>query len=172
MMDEGDRSSDPLPDDIFSGPQIASFLSSQTSLEATVNVGWGGRGLLRRRRRPPSTSQGTSKKYEGSSDLGELRYHMDPVLSDVPLHLYVPCHGRWDLALQAYVRDFLLSLSDPSPPWPSVAGWWVTTVLYADQTLANVTSRVTLAGVAAGHLPRRLQPTPDPPAPRAPPAMA
>ncbi|XP_025797098.1 protein EXORDIUM-like 5 [Panicum hallii] len=92
---------------------------------------------------------GASKRYEGSSDLVDLRYHMGPVLSAAPLRLYVLWYGRWDPAHQAPVRDFLLSLSDPSPPPPSVAAWWATAALYADQTLANVTRRVALAGEAA-----------------------
>ena len=32
---------------------------------------------------------GASKRYEGSSDLVDLRYHMGPVLSAAPLRLYV-----------------------------------------------------------------------------------
>ncbi|WVZ57492.1 hypothetical protein U9M48_007871 [Paspalum notatum var. saurae] len=111
---------------------------------------------------------GASKKYEGSSDLVDLRYHMGPVLSAAPLRLYVLWYGRWDPAQQAPVRDFLLSLSDPSPPRPSVADWWATAALYADQTLANAADasaslgrslsrldvqRVLAAAVAAGRLP-------------------
>ncbi|CAN6306009.1 unnamed protein product [Urochloa humidicola] len=59
---------------------------------------------------------GASKKYEGSSNLVDLRYHMGPVLSAAPLRLYVLWYGRWDPSHQAPIRDFLLSLSDPSPP--------------------------------------------------------
>ncbi|KAF0928552.1 hypothetical protein E2562_005998 [Oryza meyeriana var. granulata] len=77
---------------------------------------------------------GASKRYEGSSDLVDLRYHMGPVLSAAPLRLYVLWYGRWDPAHQAPIRDFLLSISDPATPRPS--------------TLANVTRRVALAGEA------------------------
>ncbi|RLN15464.1 uncharacterized protein C2845_PM02G21220 [Panicum miliaceum] len=44
---------------------------------------------------------GASKRYEGSSDLVDLRYHMGPVLSAAPLRLYVLWYGRWDPAHQA-----------------------------------------------------------------------
>ncbi|KAF8727978.1 hypothetical protein HU200_018550 [Digitaria exilis] len=91
---------------------------------------------------------GASKKYEGSSDLVDLRYHMGPVLTAAPLRLYVLWYGRWDPTHQSPLRDFLLSISDPSPPHPSVADWWATAALYGDQTLANVTRRVALAGEA------------------------
>ncbi|CAN6306008.1 unnamed protein product [Urochloa humidicola] len=98
---------------------------------------------------------GASKKYEGSSNLVDLRYHMGPVLSAAPLRLYVLWYGRWDPSHQAPIRDFLLSLSDPSPPPPSVSGWWATAALYADQTLANVTRRVSLAAEASAASPNR-----------------
>lgn len=97
----------------------------------------------------------SSKRYEGSSDLVHVRYHMGPVLS-APIRLHLIWYGRWLPAQQAPIRDFLLSLSDAdgknssSPPpavaSPSVADWWRSTAcLYTDQTGANVTSGFALA---------------------------
>ncbi|CAL4940389.1 unnamed protein product [Urochloa decumbens] len=87
---------------------------------------------------------GASKKYEGSSDLVDLRYHMGPVLSAAPLRLYVLWYGRWDPSHQAPIRDFLLSISDP----PSASPASTTT------TLSRLdVQRVLAAAIAAGHLP-------------------
>ncbi|CAL9155152.1 protein EXORDIUM-like 5 [Musa acuminata AAA Group] len=89
----------------------------------------------------------SSKRYEGSSDLVHLRYHMGPVLSS-PINLYLIWYGPWPAAHRATLRDFLLSLSDPSPPPPSAAQWWSTVALYSDQTGANVSRRVSVAAEA------------------------
>ncbi|KAF8697796.1 hypothetical protein HU200_035283 [Digitaria exilis] len=113
------------------------LLTAATAATPYPHGGHGGDPLL-----------GASKKYEGSSDLVDLRYHMGPVLTATPLRLYVLRYGRWDPTHQSPLRDFLLSISDPSPPHPSVADWWATAALYGDQTLANVTRRVALAGEA------------------------
>ncbi|URE38930.1 hypothetical protein MUK42_07143 [Musa troglodytarum] len=89
----------------------------------------------------------SSKRFEGSSDLVHLRYHMGPVLSS-PINLYLIWYGPWPAAHRATLRDFLLSLSDPSPPPPSAAQWWSTVALYSDQTGANVSRRVSVAAEA------------------------
>ncbi|KAJ6822650.1 protein EXORDIUM-like 5 [Iris pallida] len=92
-----------------------------------------------------SSALSASKRYEGSSDLIHLRYHMGPVLSS-PINLYLIWYGRgWSPSSQAPIRDFLLSLSDPRAPSPSVSQWWSTVTLYSDQTLSNVTRTFTIA---------------------------
>ncbi|KAL0913329.1 hypothetical protein M5K25_016780 [Dendrobium thyrsiflorum] len=88
---------------------------------------------------------GESKRYEGSSDLVNLRYHMGPVLSS-SIKLYLIWYGRWAPSQQSTIRDFLLSISDSSSPSPSVSEWWSAVSLYADQTGANVTRSLTIGG--------------------------
>ncbi|KAK8641967.1 hypothetical protein V6N13_011333 [Hibiscus sabdariffa] len=73
----------------------------------------------------------------GSPDPGKLEYHMGPVLAS-PLKLYIIWYGNWNQIHQHTIRDFLNSLSSPAPR-PSVAEWWSTVMLYADQTGSNVT---------------------------------
>nr|XP_010936644.1 protein EXORDIUM-like 7 [Elaeis guineensis] len=82
---------------------------------------------------------------EGSSQLVNLAYHMGPVLSSSPTNLYTIWYGRWDPTQEAIIKDFLLSLSSPSPS-PSVADWWRTVRLYTDQTGSNITGTFVLAG--------------------------
>ncbi|KAH7689890.1 Protein EXORDIUM-like protein [Dioscorea alata] len=87
-----------------------------------------------------------SKKYEGSSELIHLRYHMGPVLSS-PINLFLIWYGHWSPSRQAPIRDFLLSISDSGTgSHPTVSQWWGSTAaLYADQTGSNVTRRIALA---------------------------
>lgn len=92
----------------------------------------------------PSSSITSSKRYEGSTDLIHLRYHMGPVLSS-PVNLYIIWYGRWAPSSQALIRDFLLSISDPAPPSPSLSQWWSTVSLYSDQTSSNVTRSFAIA---------------------------
>lgn len=108
---------------------------------------------------PRPLSLSSSKKFEGSSDLVQLRYHMGPVLSNSPINLYVIWYGRWAAPQKLLIKDFLLSISHAStgghrspaaakarPPSPSVAEWWRTVSLYTDQTGANVSRKVFVAG--------------------------
>ncbi|CAA7022005.1 unnamed protein product [Microthlaspi erraticum] len=95
---------------------------------------------------PRSLSLASSKKYEGSSDLVHLRYHMGPVLSSAPINIYIIWYGRWNRPHKSLIRDFLNSISDAKAPSPSVAEWWRTTSLYTDQTGANVSRSVLIAG--------------------------
>ncbi|URE35040.1 hypothetical protein MUK42_02834 [Musa troglodytarum] len=98
----------------------------------------------------------SSKRYEGSSDLVHLRYHMGPVLSS-PINLYLIWYGPWPAALQAPLRDFLLSLSDPAPPPPSAAQWWSTVALYRpDRGQRLPPRRRRRRGAPPGSSPRRL----------------
>ncbi|XP_068645751.1 protein EXORDIUM-like 5 [Aristolochia californica] len=85
-----------------------------------------------------------SKRFEGSSDLVNLRYHMGPVLSS-PIKIHLIWYGRWAVAEQRLIRDFLLSISDATVPSPSVAQWWSTVALYTDQTGANITRSMVIS---------------------------
>ncbi|PSS21820.1 Protein EXORDIUM-like [Actinidia chinensis var. chinensis] len=96
---------------------------------------------------PPRTLS-SSKKFEGSSDLVNLRYHMGPVLSS-PINIYLIWYGKWAPAQQLLIKDFLLSISTNNhraAPSPSVADWWRTVSLYTDQTGANISRSVLIAG--------------------------
>lgn len=88
-----------------------------------------------------------SDKYEGSSDLVHLRYHMGPVLTS-PINVYLIWYGKWAAAHKTLIKDFLLSISAPATDSasPSVAQWWRTVTLYTDQTGANISRTVLVAG--------------------------
>uniref|UniRef100_A0A1D1YC57 Zinc finger protein 319 n=1 Tax=Anthurium amnicola TaxID=1678845 RepID=A0A1D1YC57_9ARAE len=93
---------------------------------------------------PTALDVGGSKRYEGSSEFVQLRYHMGPVLAaNITVHIIWYGAG-WSRPQKRTIRAFLRSLSDESAPHPSVAGWWRTVRLYTDQTGANVTARVAL----------------------------
>lgn len=109
----------------------------------------------------PSTLS-SSKRFEGSSDLVHLRYHMGPVLSS-DIKIYAIWYGKWAPSQRLLIKDFLLSISAPtalhrrtttstnttasssSSASPSVAEWWRTVTLYTDQTGANVSRSVQIA---------------------------
>jgi hypothetical protein len=96
----------------------------------------------------------SSKRFEGSSDLVNLRYHMGPVLSS-PIKINLIWYGQWAAPQKLLIKDFLLSISTfnhRAAPSPSVADWWRTVSLYTDQTGANVSRSVTLAGEYSDHL--------------------
>ncbi|KAL5198754.1 hypothetical protein ABZP36_002266 [Zizania latifolia] len=81
-----------------------------------------------------------------SSQLVDMQYHMGPVVSGSPTNLYLIWYGRWEVAAQAVLRDFLASLSAPAP-FPAVSDWWARTPrMYTDQTGANVTGTFAVAG--------------------------
>ncbi|ERN17186.1 protein EXORDIUM-like 5 [Amborella trichopoda] len=88
-----------------------------------------------------------SKRYEGSSEFVDLKYHMGPVLSS-QINIYTIWYGAWPLRHRSVIKDFLLSLS-PSTGGavssPSVSDWWRTVRLYTDQTGANVSGNVNVA---------------------------
>ncbi|XVE66496.1 hypothetical protein DITRI_Ditri08aG0084100 [Diplodiscus trichospermus] len=97
---------------------------------------------------PPRTLS-SSKKFEGSSNLVDLRYHMGPVLSSSPINIYLIWYGRWSLSQKLLIKDFITSISPSatpaSSPSPSVSDWWKTVSLYTDQTGANVSRSVVIA---------------------------
>ncbi|CAN0926965.1 Protein EXORDIUM-like 5 [Linum grandiflorum] len=98
---------------------------------------------------PPRTLS-TNKKFEGSSDLVQLRYHMGPVLSSAPINVYLIWYGRWPNSQKLLIKDFIHSISPAAaaaaPPSPSVSEWWRTVSLYTDQTGANVSRSIIVAG--------------------------
>ncbi|KAK4258043.1 hypothetical protein QN277_007553 [Acacia crassicarpa] len=93
----------------------------------------------------PLRTLSSSKRYEGSSDLVSLRYHMGPVLSS-PINVYLIWYGKWAQPQKLLIKDFLLSISTPNAPSPSIADWWRTVSLYTDQTGANISRTLTIAG--------------------------
>ncbi|KAI3834357.1 hypothetical protein MKX03_030164 [Papaver bracteatum] len=99
--------------------------------------------------RIPKSTLSSSKKFEGSSDLVNLRYHMGPVLSS-PINTYIIWYGKWVPSQKLIIKDFLLSISSSTnhrtSPSPSISQWWKTASLYSDQTNSNVSSTVLIAG--------------------------
>ncbi|KAG9145023.1 hypothetical protein Leryth_025131 [Lithospermum erythrorhizon] len=90
----------------------------------------------------------SSKRFEGSSNLVDLKYHMGPVLSS-PINIYLIWYGKWAPSQQLLIKDFLLSISTPhhhTIPSPSVSEWWHTVSYYTDQTGANISQSVVVAG--------------------------
>ncbi|CAL0316688.1 unnamed protein product [Lupinus luteus] len=97
---------------------------------------------------PPLRTLSSSKRFEGSSDLVNLKYHMGPVLSS-PINIYLIWYGNWKQPQKLLIKDFLLSISTTNrraAPSPSVSDWWSTVSLYTDQTGANISRTVTVAG--------------------------
>jgi hypothetical protein len=90
---------------------------------------------------------GASKRFEGSSEFVKLEYHMGPVLA-AAITVHPIWYGAWPAAQKRVIRAFIRSLSPPAAaarvPRPSVAAWWRTVRLYADQTSANVSGTVAL----------------------------
>ncbi|WCJ40015.1 EXORDIUM like 5 [Euphorbia peplus] len=95
---------------------------------------------------PPKTLS-SSKKFEGSSELVNLRYHMGPVLSSTPINIYLVWYGHWPNSHKLLIKDFINSISPSTKaPKPSVSDWWRTVSLYTDQTGANVSRSILIAG--------------------------
>ncbi|XP_010532257.1 PREDICTED: protein EXORDIUM-like 3 [Tarenaya hassleriana] len=84
-----------------------------------------------------------SKKYEGSSELVHLRYHMGPVLT-TNITVHPIWYGTWQKSQKRIIREFINSISAVGSKRPSVAGWWKTVQLYTDQTGSNITGTVRL----------------------------
>lgn len=102
----------------------------------------------------PPRSLSASKKFEGSSGLVNLRYHMGPVLSS-PINIYLIWYGNWSPSQQLLIKDFLLSISTfnhRAAPSPSVSEWWQTVSFYTDQTGANISRSILIAGEYSDHL--------------------
>ncbi|KAJ4967448.1 hypothetical protein NE237_019297 [Protea cynaroides] len=100
----------------------------------------------------PPSALSISKKFEGSSDLVHLRYHMGPVLSS-PINIYLIWYGQWTPSQKLLIKDFLLSISTNhrAAPSPSVSDWWRTVSLYTDQTGANISSSIFVAKEYVDH---------------------
>lgn len=87
---------------------------------------------------------GNSKKFEGSSDLVHLKYHMGPVLT-TNITVHTIWYGTWKRSQKKIIREFINSISAVDSKKPSVSGWWKTVQLYTDQTGENI-SRTVLLG--------------------------
>ena len=97
---------------------------------------------------PPLRTLSSSKRFEGSSEFVKLKYHMGPVLSS-PINIYLIWYGKWPQSQKLLIKDFLNSISDDhhrASPSPSVSDWWRTVSLYTDQTGANISRSVSIAG--------------------------
>ncbi|CAA3024296.1 Hypothetical predicted protein [Olea europaea subsp. europaea] len=84
---------------------------------------------------------GGSKKYEGSSEFVQLKYHMGPVLT-ANITVYPIWYGSWQKSQKRIIREFISSISSVDAKPPSVAGWWKTVQQYTDQTGANISRYV------------------------------
>ncbi|XP_073311500.1 protein EXORDIUM-like 3 [Primulina huaijiensis] len=84
-----------------------------------------------------------SKKYEGSSEFVQLKYHMGPVLT-ANITVYPIWYGAWQSSQKRIIREFISSISDADSTPPSVSGWWKTVRHYTDQTGANISRTVRL----------------------------
>ncbi|BAT94811.1 hypothetical protein VIGAN_08145100 [Vigna angularis var. angularis] len=97
---------------------------------------------------PPLRTLSSSKRFEGSSEFVKLKYHMGPVLSS-PINIYLIWYGKWPQSQKFLIKDFLLSISASdrrAAPSPSVSDWWQTVSLYTDQTGANISRSISIAG--------------------------
>uniref|UniRef100_A0A7I4ELU0 Uncharacterized protein n=2 Tax=Physcomitrium patens TaxID=3218 RepID=A0A7I4ELU0_PHYPA len=75
-----------------------------------------------------------------------MQYHMGPVLTSA-IHVYIIWYGRWKNSQKSIIRDFLASVSAPAPvTGPSVQQWWSTVQTYTDQTGANISASIMVAG--------------------------
>ncbi|KAL9283108.1 Protein EXORDIUM-like 3 [Arabidopsis thaliana] len=97
---------------------------------------------------PPKTNGSdqifdASKKFEGSSNLVRLRYHMGPVLTN-NITVHPIWYGTWRKSQKKIIREFINSISAVGSKHPSVSGWWKTVQLYTDQTGSNITGTVRL----------------------------
>ncbi|KAG9156196.1 hypothetical protein Leryth_015599 [Lithospermum erythrorhizon] len=86
-----------------------------------------------------------SKRFEGSSELVDMKYHMGPVLTE-NITIYPIWYGKWGKSQKMIIRDFINSISAVNNKAPSVSGWWKTVQLYTDQTGANISRNVFLEG--------------------------
>lgn len=78
-----------------------------------------------------------------------MQYHMGPVLTSA-IHVYIIWYGTWAASQKSIIRDFLSSISAPSPVYgPSVQQWWSTVQTYTDQTGANISASIMIAGMVA-----------------------
>lgn len=84
---------------------------------------------------------------------------MGPVLSNSPINVYIIWYGRWAPKQQSLIRDFLHSISPSSASasaaasasTQTVSDWWKTASLYTDQTGANVSRNLLIAGEYSDH---------------------
>ncbi|KNA10743.1 hypothetical protein SOVF_141760 [Spinacia oleracea] len=84
---------------------------------------------------------GPSKKFEGSSEFVDLKYHMGPVMT-TNITVHIIWYGKWQPSQKRIIREFINSISADSVKPPSVSGWWKTVQLYTDQTGSNISRTV------------------------------
>ncbi|KNA13166.1 hypothetical protein SOVF_119260 [Spinacia oleracea] len=142
---------------VFSLFTLLQFISA-TSAEQTVQTLELNPDIINPRIPPSPKSLSTNKKFEGSSNLVDLKYHMGPVLSNSPINVYIIWYGKWAKRQQSPIRDFLHSISPSSASsaaasanTQTVSDWWKTVSLYTDQTGANVSSNLIVAGEYSDH---------------------
>eukprot|EP00249_Psilotum_nudum_P005164 c18628_g1_i1 orf=426-1445(-) len=91
-----------------------------------------------------SNAFGVSKANEGSSSFVQLHYHMGPVLTS-SIRVYIIWYGQWKTSQKNVIKDFFRSIST-TVNGPSVQTWWSTVRLYTDQTGANISGSLVVAG--------------------------
>ncbi|XP_019107526.1 protein EXORDIUM-like 5 [Beta vulgaris subsp. vulgaris] len=136
---------------------LFTLLSSPSSAKQTLqtlNLKQQSPQLINLKISPSPNSLSTNKKFEGSSNLVDLKYHMGPVLSSSPINIYIIWYGKWSPQQQSLIKDFLHSISpspSPSTSTQTVSDWWKTVSLYTDQTGANVSRNLLIAGEYSDH---------------------
>jgi hypothetical protein len=106
----------------------------------------GNRSAYRPFRPWPESVHARDVKVLVQEPLVNMQYHMGPVLTSA-IHVYVIWYGAWKDSQKSIIRDFLSSISAPSNvPGPSVQQWWSTVQTYTDQTGANISATITVAG--------------------------
>jgi hypothetical protein len=122
-------------------PVSLAFFLVTVLLSVSPVISW--RPLQNQKYNTTDFTYGGSKKYEGSSEFVDLKYHMGPVLT-ANITIHTIWYGAWKNSQKKIIREFINSISDVDAKHPSVAGWWKTVQLYTDQTGANISRTVKL----------------------------
>ncbi|XP_024396418.1 protein EXORDIUM-like 7 [Physcomitrium patens] len=94
----------------------------------------------------PTAATDTVSKVLVKDPIVDIQYHMGPVLTSA-IRVYIIWYGAWKISQKSIIRDFLASISAPaSVPCPSVRQWWSTVQTYTDQTGANISASIVVAG--------------------------
>lgn len=86
---------------------------------------------------------GDSKKYEGSSEFVDLKYHNGPIMTD-NITVHIIWYGTWQNPQKKIIREFISSISASGVKGPSVAGWWRIVRTYTDKARKNISGTVLL----------------------------
>ena len=88
----------------------------------------------------------TNSKILVKDPVINMQYHMGPVLTSA-IHVYIIWYGTWQISRKNIIRDFLVSIASPATvQGSSVQQWWSTVQMYTDQTGANISATVSVAG--------------------------